>query len=115
MKSKILKFIKPFVAVVLSFVFMFSLSTCSNKNDGTRDNNGSGTNGNTSPTPSKQTEITITAGETVLNAVLFDNKTAKDFEKMLPLSVPTRHLAPDFARAFDLPSRIDCYAYLLKL
>ena len=45
MKSKILKFIKPFVAVVLSFVFMFSLSACSNKNDGTRDNNGSGTNG----------------------------------------------------------------------
>ena len=28
---------------------------------------------------------------------------------MLPLTVPTRHLAPDFARAFDLPSRIDRY------
>lgn len=109
MKSQILKFIKPFVAVALGFAFIFSLSACRNKNGGTSGNNGSGTNGNNSPNPSKQTEITITAGETVLNAVLFDNKTAKDFEKMLPLTVPTRHLAPDFARAFDLPSRIDRY------
>ena len=63
MKSKILKFIKPFVAVALGFAFIFSLSACTNKNGGTSGNNGSGTSGNNSPNPSKQTEITITAGD----------------------------------------------------
>lgn len=109
MKSQILKFIKLFIAATLSFAFIFSLSACAGGKGGTSDNNGSGTNGNYSPDLSEQTEITITAGDTVLNAVLFGNKTAKDFEKMLPFTVPTWHPAPNFARAFDLPSRIDRY------
>ncbi|MGM9642442.1 MAG: cyclophilin-like fold protein [Eubacteriales bacterium] len=48
-------------------------------------------------------EITITAGDTVLEAVLFDNKTARAVADMLPLTVSTWHPAPNFARAFDLP------------
>ena len=48
-------------------------------------------------------EITITAGNQVLNAILFDNKTARAVADMLPLRVSTWHPAPNFARAFDLP------------
>lgn len=55
-------------------------------------------------------EITITAGEFTLNAVLFDNKTARAFADMLPLTVPTWHPAPDFARAFDLPESFSYFA-----
>ena len=47
-------------------------------------------------------EITITAGNQVLNAILFDNKTARAVADMLPLTVSTWHPAPNFARAFDL-------------
>ncbi|MDO5116714.1 MAG: cyclophilin-like fold protein [Synergistaceae bacterium] len=57
----------------------------------------------------EELQIKITAGEVVLDAVLFDNKTAKDFVKMLPLTVETWHPAPNFARAFDLPERIPRY------
>ena len=49
------------------------------------------------------TEITITAGETVLEGVLFDNETARAVSAMLPLTVDLWHPAPGFARAFDLP------------
>lgn len=52
------------------------------------------------------TEITITAGETVLEGVLFDNETARAVSAMLPLTVDLWHPAPGFARAFDLPEQI---------
>ena len=52
------------------------------------------------------TEITITAGETVLEGVLFDNETAQAVSAMLPLTVDLWHPAPGFARAFDLPEQI---------
>ena len=48
-------------------------------------------------------EITITAGNYTLDAILFDNKTARAVADMFPLTVSTWHPAPDFARAFDLP------------
>ena len=60
-------------------------------------------NGELYNTSSVYAEITITAGNTTLNAVLFDNKTARAVADMLPLTVSTWHPAPDFARAFNLP------------
>lgn len=50
--------------------------------------------------------ITLTAGDTVLQGVLFDNDTARDFAELLPLEVPLWDPAPGYARAFDLPRRI---------
>ena len=54
-------------------------------------------------TSSVYARLTITAGSETLDAVLFDNKTARAIAAMLPLTIPTWHPAPDFARAFDLP------------
>lgn len=50
--------------------------------------------------------IRITAGDTVLNGILYDNPTAREFSGMLPLTVELWHPATDFARAFDLPEQI---------
>lgn len=49
--------------------------------------------------------ITITAGDTVLEGVLFDNPTARTFAEMLPLTADLWHPA-DFARAFNLGTAI---------
>ena len=50
--------------------------------------------------------IRVTAGDTVLDGVLYDNPTAEGFAEMLPLTVDMWDAAPDFARAFDLSERI---------
>lgn len=50
--------------------------------------------------------IRVTAGDLVLDGVLYDNPTARGFTEMLPLTVELWHSAPDFARAFDLPEEI---------
>lgn len=50
--------------------------------------------------------IQVTAGDTVLEGVLYDNPTARGFAGMLPLTADLWHPAPDFARAFDLPEQI---------
>lgn len=50
--------------------------------------------------------IRVTAGDTVLNGVLYDNPTARGFAGMLPLTADLWHPAADFARAFDLPEQI---------
>lgn len=47
-------------------------------------------------------ELSITAGETQMSGVLFDNETARAFAELLPLDVPLWDPAPGFARAFDL-------------
>lgn len=52
------------------------------------------------------TEITITAGDTVLDGVLYDNYTARCFVDMLPLTSELWNPAAGFAKAFDLPSEI---------
>ena len=121
MKKKI-AFLLCAVMFVLS---LFSLVACTNDNDG-GNNTGSGENppitdnggdnvnenyqGSTIPVDGEKynastvyCEITITAGNQVLNAILFDNKTARAVADMLPLTVSTWHPAPNFARAFDLP------------
>ena len=54
--------------------------------------------------------IRITAEDTVLEGVLYDTPTSRDFADMLPLTVKLWHPAPDFARAFDLPKHIPRYA-----
>ena len=54
--------------------------------------------------------IRIMAGDTVLDGILYDTQTSRDFAAMLPLTVELWHPAPDFARAFDLPRRIPRYA-----
>lgn len=51
--------------------------------------------------------IRVTAGDSVLAGVLYDNPTAREFAEMLPLTVELWHPAPDFARAFDLPEQIE--------
>ena len=51
-------------------------------------------------------EITVTAGETVLEGILFDNETARAVSAMLPLTADLWHPARGFARAFDLPEQI---------
>lgn len=50
--------------------------------------------------------ITLTAGDTVLQGVLFDNETARAFAELLPLDAALWDPAPRYARAFDLPGRI---------
>lgn len=50
--------------------------------------------------------LRITAEDTVLQGILYDNGTARGFAGMLPLTVDLWHPAPDFARAFDLPDDI---------
>ena len=50
--------------------------------------------------------IKITAGDSVLEGVLYDNPTAQGLAQMLPLTVELWHPAPGFARAFDLPEQI---------
>lgn len=50
--------------------------------------------------------IRVTAGDEILQGVLYDNPTARGFAEMLPLTVELWHPAPDFARAFDLPGHI---------
>ena len=50
--------------------------------------------------------IRITAGDTVLNGIVYDNPTAREFSEMLPLTVELWHPATNFARAFDLPEQI---------
>lgn len=56
--------------------------------------------------PVTMCSIRISAGDTVLSGILYDNPTARGFADMLPLTVDLWHPAPDFARAFNLPSRI---------
>ena len=58
------------------------------------------------PSPVIMCSIRITAGDTILDGVLYDNETARGFAEMLPLTVELWHPAPDFARAFDLPKAI---------
>lgn len=119
-----------FICAVLFILSVFSLTACTNDvgnstpsgdphitdNKGvTADENYQG--GSTIPvdgeiynTSSVYAEITITAGNTVLNAVLFDNKTARAIADMLPLTVSTWYPAPDFAKAFDLPESFSYFA-----
>ncbi len=61
MKLKILKFIKPFVAAVLSFIFVISLSACSNENGGTGGGNG------------ENADLPITFGTSVYRGFTLDN------------------------------------------
>jgi hypothetical protein len=51
------------------------------------------------------TTIHIIAGETTVEAVLYDNETAQAFVKMLPLTVDL-WTPIHYAQAFDLPERI---------
>ena len=46
--------------------------------------------------------ITITAGDTVLDGILFDNETARALAERLPLTVSLWDPAENFAKAFDL-------------
>lgn len=51
--------------------------------------------------------IRVTAGDTVLDGMIYDNPTAREFAGMLPLTVELWHPAPNFARAFNLPERLE--------
>lgn len=42
-----------------------------------------------------------------LQGILYDNPTAREFAEMLPLTAELWHPAPNFARAFSLPSHIE--------
>lgn len=53
--------------------------------------------------------IRATAGDIVLNGVLYDTDTSRAFAEMLPFTVGLWHPTPGFARAFDLPERIPRY------
>lgn len=53
--------------------------------------------------------IRATAGDIVLNGVLYDTDTSRAFAEMLPFTVGLWHPASGFARAFDLPERIPRY------
>lgn len=70
----------------------------------------SGSSGTAKNTPPPEqpilTEITITAGDTVLDGVLFDNYTARQFANMLPLTSELWNPADGYAKAFDLPTQI---------
>lgn len=70
----------------------------------------SGSSGTAKNTPPPEqpilTEITVTAGDTVLDGVLFDNYTARQFADMLPLTSELWNPADGYAKAFNLPSKI---------
>ncbi len=82
MKSKILKFIKPFVAVVFSFAFIFSLSACAPENGGAS-GGGNGENGSNRPTISdtsvapggngENADLPVTFGTSVYRGFTLDN------------------------------------------
>ncbi len=55
--------------------------------------------------PDGATPISIEAGNFILDGVLYDNPTAKEFTKRLPLTAELWHPA-NFARAFDLKKEI---------
>ena len=69
----------------------------------------SGSSGTAKNTPPPEqpilTEITVTAGDAVLDGVLFDNYTARQFADMLPLTSELWNPADGYAKAFDLPSQ----------
>ena len=87
---------------MLTLAALFGITGCAASNS-----ESSGTAKNTPP-PEEPilTEITITAGETVLDGVLFDNYTARCFADMLPLTSALWNPADGYAKAFDLPSEI---------
>lgn len=66
---------------------------------------GGGEPGHPMSTPEPESileNITITAGDTVLDGVLFDNETARALAERLPLTVSLWDPAESFAKAFDL-------------
>ncbi|MDE7192887.1 MAG: hypothetical protein K2O14_02850 [Oscillospiraceae bacterium] len=87
---------------ILALAALFGITGCAASNS-----ESSGAAKNTPP-PEEPilTEITITAGETVLDGVLFDNYTARCFADMLPLTSALWNPADGYAKAFDLPSEI---------
>ena len=91
--------IRKILSVALCTALLTSLTACGG--------NSSGPVAHKTPEPQETlTEITLTAGETVLSGVLFDNETARAFAELLPLDAPLWDPAPGYARAFDLPRRI---------
>lgn len=94
-------------ALMCCIMLVVAFTGCSDRTNNAIENKYQGSsvpvNGEIYNTSSIYADITITAGTHTLHAILFNNKTAKTFADMLPLSVPTWHPAPDFARAFDLP------------
>ena len=83
------------------FAMLFGLTGCANNYSE------SGEPKNTPPSAQPiLMEITITAGDTVLDGVLFDNFTARSFADMLPLTSELWNPADSYAKAFDLPSEI---------
>ena len=61
----------------------------------------------TPPEPQPElTRITVTAGDTQLQGVLFDNETARGLASLLPLEVPVWNPAPGFAKALDLEEHL---------
>ena len=71
---------KKLIAVLLGLISLLSVSGC----DAGRPN---------APASGEEAygsnEITITAGDTILNAVMYDNDTARAFMDLLPLTLPT--------------------------
>ena len=55
--------------------------------------------------PGKQIPIRIIAGDTIIDAVLYENGTAQSFAKFLPLTAEL-WTPIHYAQAFDLPQRI---------
>lgn len=51
-------------------------------------------------------QINIHAGPHIMEGVLFDNETGKELLEMLPLTMETWNPVPGFAKAFDLPEKI---------
>ena len=122
---------KKIGAIIASFALAFSLAGCSNSETSSvgnfapsliEDNSNADSSSETSsenapaepskpqntPPPEQPVlmEITITAGDTVLDGVLFDNYTARCFADMLPLTSELWNPADSYAKAFDLPSEI---------
>lgn len=102
--------VKKILSILIMGLCIFGMTGCSASDHTGASSMQEGQPQDSSPEPGgEQTvmcSIRVTAGDTVLDGVLYDNPTAEGFAEMLPLTVDMWDAAPDFARAFDLSERI---------
>jgi len=94
---------KKIAMLFLSLILIFTLAGCASSANGDISGNGGV---NTLAPISSESRISITAGDTVLYANMYDNDTAREFIKTLPFTLPTIERS-GLAKGVHLPQYID--------